>query len=1064
MHINKSISKIVGSALVLTLMVGIGFTIRNNVKEAVPVEASVGSYSRDQSTYYTSAFSHKVTSSSYGTSLLNTLHELMYDSHQTYNTYNDLWDYTKYTDYDIDNPDNIILVYSRQSIDGTATASSWNREHIWCKSLSGGLYSSVSGSASNAGTDIHHLRPASTAYNSTRGNIPYGIVSTHNSTTQLGDTDCYYTSSVFEPADYIKGDVARILMYMYTHYSTEVSGTSTKSGALSITNIVNTSVGTAQAAWDLLMDWNELDPVDYSEMVRNNQACVYTGNFNPFIDHPEYARMIWDDSSSYQAGLAFITSYKTVSVGSNYTNTASAIGNVSSSGDITYTSDNPNVATVNSSGQVTGVSNGVARIKARATVNGVSKISYHFVKVGSGYTPKYTMNASGIVYTPTSASTARASATIGSETVSFSNTYTTDKYHTQLTNGKVATLTINNFPGTITSMILSMHSNQSSGSCSINITVGGSTYKSISTSSFSSIYGSYTQSYVPVDVTNSSASKKTGTIVITISCSANSIFFEKAIIDYSERSVTNATSITVSPSSRTLVPSEDLELSTSFTPSNTTLQTVTWSSSNTSVATVNKYGLVRAVAVGNATITATAKDGSGATGTTAITVSNSVGGDDPSDDPVLSSITLNTSGVQTIFTVGDTFTYSGLVVTANYSDSTSATVTPTSVSSPDMSTSGNKTITVSYTEGGITRTATYNITVNAVAAVITSISASVSKTYHPGDVITSDDITVVDNLDNEINDFTFVDEDYQFTYSDASSGGSATSKTFTNSISYSSFTCSLTVSVSREAYVTPSSEKDTITASDLSATSTSYVAFSDVSKTSDAVYAGQSAKNSAGAIQMRSTSPAGIVSTTSGGKVQSVKITVSSGNKTINVYGSNTAYASSTDLYDNSKKGTLVGSTSSTATITFDDSYSYVGIRSNSGAIYITSIEITWGTSETAKNVSNFIMINDTNGQCTTKLDQAITKLNTMSSSEKSSFNSSNDYVISTARTRLEAWAVHEGKTLSYEDGTFATASKAINPFIKETPENSISVIIIISLVGLSAIGGYFMIRKRKED
>ena len=165
MHINKSISKIVGSALVLTLMVGIGFTIRNNVKEAVPVEASVGSYSRNQSTYYTSAFSHKVTSSSYGTSLLNTLHELMYDSHQTYNTYNDLWDYTKYTDYDIDNPDNIILVYSRQSIDGTATASSWNREHIWCKSLSGGLYSSVSGSASNAGTDIHHLRPASTAYN-----------------------------------------------------------------------------------------------------------------------------------------------------------------------------------------------------------------------------------------------------------------------------------------------------------------------------------------------------------------------------------------------------------------------------------------------------------------------------------------------------------------------------------------------------------------------------------------------------------------------------------------------------------------------------------------------------------------------------------------------------------------------------------------------------------------------------------------------------------------------------------------------------------------------------------
>lgn len=1053
----KIVSKIIGMALGLTLVTGVGFVIGSN--SPTKVEASVGSYSRDQSTYYTSDFAHKVTSSSYGTSLLNTLHELMYDSHGTYNTYNDLWDYTKYTDYDIDNPDNIILVYSRQSIDGTATASSWNREHVWCKSLSGGLYTSVSVTTSNAGTDIHHLRPASTAYNSTRGNTPYGVVATHNSSTQLGDTDCYYTSSVFEPADYIKGDVARILMYMYTHYSNEVSGTATKSGALSITNIVNTSAGTSQAAWDLLMDWNELDPVDYSEMIRNNQACVYTGNFNPFIDHPEYARMIWDDTSSYKAGLSFTTSYKTVNVGSSYTNTAPAVGNVSSSGDITYTSDNPSVATVNSSGQVTGVSNGVARIKARATINGVSKISYHFVKVGSGYTPKYTMNASGIVYTPKSASTARASTTVGSETVSFSNTYTTDKYHTQLTNDKVATLTINNFPKTIKSIILSMHSNESSGSCSINVTVGGSTYKSISTSTFASIYGSYTQSYVPVDVTNSSASKKTGTIVITISCSANSIFFEKAIIDYTERSVTQATNITVSPSSRTLVPSEDLELSTSFTPSSTTLQTVTWSSSNTNVATVNKYGLVRAVAIGSATITATAKDGSGATGTTSIMVSNSVDGDEPSDDPTLSSISLNTSNVQTVFTVGDTFTYSGLVVTANYSDSTSEIIASGyTVSSPDMSSTGNKTITVTYNG----KTATYQITVNA--ATITSISASVSKIYHPGDVITSSDITVTDNLDNEINDFTFADEDYQFTYFDAYSGGSATSKTFANSISYSTFTCSLTVSVSRVAYVTPNSEKDTITASDLAATSTTYTSFSNVSKSSDAIYAGQSAKNSAGAIQMRSTSPAGIVSTTSGGKVQSVKITVSSGTKTINVYGSNTAYTSSSDLYDNSKQGTLVGSTSSTATITFTDSYSYVGIRSSSGAIYLSSIEITWGTSETAKNVANFIMYEDTNNQCLTKLDQAISKLNTMSTTEKATFNTSNDFVILTARTRLEAWAVHEGKTLTYADGTFTAASKAISP-LQDIIHNdsSITIVIIISLIGITAIGGYFFLRHKKE-
>lgn len=80
--------------------------------------------------------------------------------------------------------------------------------------------------------------------------------------------------------------------------------------------------------------------------------------------------------------------------------------------------------------------------------------------------------------------------------------------------------------------------------------------------------------------------------------------------------------------------------------------------------------------------------------------------------PVLTSITLDTTNVTTGFTVGDTFSYAGLVVTAHYSNSTSATVTPTSVSSPDMSSAGEKTVTVSYTESDITRTSTYTVNVS----------------------------------------------------------------------------------------------------------------------------------------------------------------------------------------------------------------------------------------------------------------------------------------------------------------------------------------------------------------
>lgn len=78
----------------------------------------------------------------------------------------------------------------------------------------------------------------------------------------------------------------------------------------------------------------------------------------------------------------------------------------------------------------------------------------------------------------------------------------------------------------------------------------------------------------------------------------------------------------------------------------------------------------------------------------------------------LTGITLNTSSVTKSFYVGDTFNSDNLVVTASYSNCADATVTPTTVSSPDMSTTGEKTITVSYTESGNTETETYKITVN----------------------------------------------------------------------------------------------------------------------------------------------------------------------------------------------------------------------------------------------------------------------------------------------------------------------------------------------------------------
>lgn len=135
---------------------------------------------------------------------------------------------------------------------------------------------------------------------------------------------------------------------------------------------------------------------------------------------------------------------------------------------------------------------------------------------------------------------------------------------------------------------------------------------------------------------------------------------------------------------------------------------------------------------------------------------------------------------------------------------------------------------------------------------------------------------------------------------------------------------------------------DVLTAAKFTATGSGYVAFSGVEVSSGARYAGISAKDGSGNIQLNSKNNYGIVSTTSGGKLKSVKITVGSGTNDIYVYAKSTAYTSAADLYNSETLGTLVGSTSETGTINVEGDYSYVGIRSASGAVYLSSIEITW--------------------------------------------------------------------------------------------------------------------------
>lgn len=91
-------------------------------------------------------------------------------------------------------------------------------------------------------------------------------------------------------------------------------------------------------------------------------------------------------------------------------------------------------------------------------------------------------------------------------------------------------------------------------------------------------------------------------------------------VDYTPAGPVAVTGVSLDHNSASIDLGDTLQLTETVTPANATDKSVTWSSSNTAVATVDSSGLVTAVSVGNATITVTTTDG-GYTDTCAVAVS-----------------------------------------------------------------------------------------------------------------------------------------------------------------------------------------------------------------------------------------------------------------------------------------------------------------------------------------------------------------------------------------------------------------------------------------------------------
>ena len=243
-----------------------------------------------------------------------------------------VWEALKITDVNPVNSAEILLVYgfsasgitarTRGINDNSGDNGDWNREHTYPKSL--GIPNLGS---TGPGADAHHLRPSDVQYNAQRGNKKFA-----NGSGNSGDV-----SGGWYPGDEWKGDIARMMMYMYIRYG-EVQCLPTNVG-------IGSSANTPDAMIDLFLEWNVEDPVSDFERQRNthhdsNQTYAQ-GNRNPFIDNAYLATRIWGGTPAEDYwGIYTSSDSEAPTVPANI-----ALSNISTTSiDVTWTASTDNVA------------------------------------------------------------------------------------------------------------------------------------------------------------------------------------------------------------------------------------------------------------------------------------------------------------------------------------------------------------------------------------------------------------------------------------------------------------------------------------------------------------------------------------------------------------------------------------------------------------------------------------------------------------------------------------------------------------------------------------------------
>ena len=612
-----------------------------------------------------------------------------------------------------------------------SASTSWNKEHVWPNSRGAGE------NAGYAGTDPQVIRPTNTSDNSSRSNYMYGETTSPSQSNGWDPNSFGY--------DAARGEAARIIFYAATRYSNmSLSGAGGSydgsANGLELTENLNDDTNNAtMGKLSTLLKWNLQYPVTRAETYRNEYCTTNSYARNPFIDHPEWANYIWDvnagSSNKYLRQSAYtptVTSSSSVSSTSTYSSSSSSSSTTSTPSSTSSNSSSSSTQSISGDGvTITGGSTNMPTTYP-ATVSysleGLDLTLLNVATFDSGSTMQF--KKSGSYMSNASAFSKSISSIVvtvssgAAPTVSYGSTSSLGSTSTSSSSGSVYTYTLGSGAtffklANDSSAVAKYTSIQINFAASASVAVTGVSLSSSTASVKVGATTSLTATVSPSDATNknvtwsssdTSVASVSGGVVTGVKAGSATITVTTAdggLQDTCSVSVSNveATAVTMSASSASLIVGGTQQLSVTFTPSNTTDQSGIWDSSNTTVATVSDTGLVTAKAAGSTTVSFLSNSGSLRADCT-VTVSETV---------VLSSISV--SGASASATFGSTYSTSGIVVTAHYSDGSTKDVTSSSsVSSPNTKLIGTQTPTVSYTEDSLTKTATYSVFVTTVGA------------------------------------------------------------------------------------------------------------------------------------------------------------------------------------------------------------------------------------------------------------------------------------------------------------------------------------------------------------